>query len=217
MRKDKPPGAKKRFGMLSNTEISGMTRSGVDTMDNSSTSKPASGVRGLVLVYTGNGKGKTTAALGLALRQIGWGRRVLVIQFMKGKGNVYGERIAAEKYLPLLEIEQHGRDEFVNLGDPATVDRDLAAKALARAKEAFASGKYGMVVLDEVNVAIACGLVETSDVLALLKERPQELDVVLTGRYCPQEIMDAADAVSEVKELKHHFQKRVAAREGIEY
>ncbi|MEX0974283.1 MAG: cob(I)yrinic acid a,c-diamide adenosyltransferase [Bacillota bacterium] len=176
-----------------------------------------SNIKGLVLVYTGDGKGKTTAALGLALRQIGWGRRVLVIQFMKGAGNVYGERIAAEKYLPLLEIEQHGRDDFVNLGDPATVDKDLAHKALARAAEAFGSGKYGMVVLDEVNVAVACGLVETSDVLNLLQKRPRELDVVLTGRYCPKELMDAADTVSEVKELKHHFQKGVAAREGIEY
>jgi len=178
---------------------------------------PAPNLKGLVLVYTGDGKGKTTAALGLALRQVGWGRRVLVIQFMKGAGNVYGERIAAEKYLPLLEIEQHGRDEFVNLGDPATVDKELAHKALGRAKEAFGSANYGMVVLDEVNVAVACGLVETSEVLALLKERPQELDVVLTGRYCPKEIMDAADTVSEVRELKHHFQKGVAAREGIEF
>lgn len=177
----------------------------------------ATNLKGLVLVYTGDGKGKTTAALGLALRQIGWGRRVLVIQFMKGAGNVYGERIAAEKYLPLLEIEQHGREEFVNLGDPAAVDKELAHKALGRAKEAFGSAKYGMVVLDEINVAVACGLVETSEVLALLKEKPQELDVVLTGRYCPKEIMDAADTVSEVKELKHHFQKGVAAREGIEY
>ena len=182
-----------------------------------SATSTAPNLKGLVLVYTGDGKGKTTAALGLALRQIGWGRRVLIIQFMKGAGNVYGERIAAEKYLPLLEIEQHGRDDFVNLGDPATVDKDLAHKALRRAEEAFSSGKYGMVVLDEVNVAVACGLIETSDVLNLLKKRSNELDVVLTGRYCPKELMDAADAVSEVKELKHHFQKGVAAREGIEY
>jgi ATP:corrinoid adenosyltransferase len=111
----------------------------------STPSSSSSSLKGLVLVYTGDGKGKTTAALGLALRQIGWGRRVLIIQFMKGAGNVYGERIAAEKYLPLLEIEQHGRDEFVNLGEPAVVDKSLAHKALARAAEAFASGKYGMV------------------------------------------------------------------------
>jgi len=176
-----------------------------------------SGSKGLVIVYTGDGKGKTTAALGLALRQIGWGRRVLVIQFMKGKGNVYGERIAAEKHLPLLEIEQHGRDEFVDLKDPASVDKDLAHGALKRAEDAFSSGKYGLVVLDEVNVAVACGLVETGEVLDLLKRRPPELDVVLTGRYCPQQVIDAADMASEVKELKHHFKKGVRAREGIEF
>jgi len=173
--------------------------------------------KGLVLVYTGDGKGKTTAALGLALRQVGWGRRVLVIQFMKGEGNVYGERMAAQKYLPLLEIEQHGRDGFVNLTNPAGIDRDLAGGALKRAEEAFLSGRYGMVILDEVNVAMACGLVEVSLLIGLLERRPPGLDVVLTGRYCPKEIMDVADTVSEVKELKHHFKKGVAAREAIEY
>jgi cob(I)alamin adenosyltransferase len=177
----------------------------------------ATDIKGMVMVYTGNGKGKTTAALGLALRQVGWGRRVLFIQFMKGKGNVYGERIAAEKYLPLLEIEQHGRDEFVNLSDPARVDTELAQGALKRAEEAVASGEYGLVVLDEVNVAVAIGLIETADVLRLLDKRPSHVDVVLTGRYCPKEIMDRADMVSEVKEVKHHFTKGVKARQGIEY
>lgn len=172
---------------------------------------------GLVLVYTGDGKGKTTAALGLALRQIGWGRRVLVIQFMKGKGNVYGERIAAEKYLPLLAIEQHGRDEFVDLKNPAQIDIDLARGGLERAEQAFLSGEYGMIILDEINVASRIGLVSVEDVLGLLAKRPPGLDVVLTGRYCPKEIAEAADTVSEVKELKHHFQKGVPAREGIEY
>ena len=140
----------------------------------------------LVLVYTGNGKGKTTAALGLALRQVGWDRRVLVIQFMKGKGNVYGERVAAERYLPLLEIEQHGRDEFVNLADPAEVDARLAREALKRAEEALASGDYGMVVLDEVNVAVATGMIDARDVLTVLDKRHEDTDVVLTGRYCPK-------------------------------
>ena len=172
---------------------------------------------GLVMVYTGDGKGKTTAALGLALRQIGWGRRVLFIQFMKGQGNVYGERIAAEKYLPLLEIEQHGRDAFVDLKNPAEMDKDLARAALRRAEEAFAGGEYGMVVLDEVNVAMACGLIEVGSVLELLRKRPPGLDVVLTGRYCPKEVMEVADMVSSVQEVKHHFQKGVRAKEGIEY
>ncbi|HHY34225.1 MAG TPA: cob(I)yrinic acid a,c-diamide adenosyltransferase [Firmicutes bacterium] len=173
--------------------------------------------RGLIMVYTGDGKGKTTAALGLALRQVGWGRRVLVIQFMKGRGNVYGERIAAEKYLPLLEIEQHGRDEFVNLSDPAPVDIELARKALGRAKEALESGRYGMIVLDEVNVAVYAGLLSVQEVLALIDSKPDDVDLVLTGRYARQEVMDRADMVSEVREVKHHYRKGVPAQEGIEY
>ncbi|HHW18599.1 MAG TPA: cob(I)yrinic acid a,c-diamide adenosyltransferase [Firmicutes bacterium] len=173
--------------------------------------------KGLVMVYTGNGKGKTTAALGLALRQVGWGRRVLFLQFMKGKGNVYGERIAAEKYLPLLEMEQHGRDEFVNLSNPDPVDVELAHRALERAKVALSSGKYGMVVLDEVNVAVACGLLCVEEVMGLIDSKPENVDLVLTGRYCPKEILDRADMVSEVQEVKHHYSKGVAARAGIEY
>lgn len=173
--------------------------------------------KGLVLVYTGNGKGKTTAALGLALRQAGWGRRVLFIQFMKGKGNVCGERIAAQRYLPLLEIEQHGRDQFVNLKDPDPLDRELARGGLERARQALVSGDYGMIVLDEINVAMWCGLVPVQDVLDLISVRPPGVDLVLTGRNCPAEVLNVADMVSEVVDVKHHFARGVAARQGIEY
>lgn len=173
--------------------------------------------RGLVMVYTGNGKGKTTAALGMALRQIGWGRRVLFIQFMKGKGNVYGERMAAEKYLPLLEIEQYGQDDFVDLSAPGGIDADMAGVAMERASTALSSGDYGLVVLDEINVAAACGLVEIEDVLELIAKRPPHVDLVLTGRYCPEAIMARADMVSEIREVKHHYAKGVQARKGIEY
>lgn len=173
--------------------------------------------KGLVMVYTGDGKGKTTAALGLALRQVGWGRRVLFIQFMKGPGNVYGERIAAEKCLPLLEIEQHGRDEFVDLSNPDPVDIKLAQKALQRAKEALGSGEYGMIVLDEVNVAVHAGLLPLQEVLAFIDSKPADVDLVLTGRYARQEVVDRADMVSDVREVKHHYRKGVRAQEGIEY
>ncbi|HHY11147.1 MAG TPA: cob(I)yrinic acid a,c-diamide adenosyltransferase [Firmicutes bacterium] len=173
--------------------------------------------KGLIMVYTGDGKGKTTAALGLALRQIGWGKKVLFLQFMKGQGNVYGERIAAEKYLPLLRIEQCGRDEYVDLSDPDSMDRELAQKALERAAQAIESAEYGLVVLDEVCVAMACGLVSTGQVLDLLADMPEGTDLVLTGRYCPQKILEAADMVSEVKEVKHHYTQGIAAREGIEF
>lgn len=171
----------------------------------------------LIMVYTGDGKGKTTAALGLALRQIGWGRRVLVLQFMKGKGNVYGERIAAEKYLPLLEIEQCGREEFVDFSNPEPIDKELAQKGLKRAAQALESKQYGLVVLDEICVALACGLVSPDQMKALLARVPEGTDVVLTGRYCPAEIMDIADMVSEVKQVKHHYTEGIAAREGIEF
>ena len=173
--------------------------------------------QGLIMVHTGDGKGKTTAALGLALRQVGWGRRVLVVQFMKGEGNVYGERIAAKKHLPLLEIEQHGREDFVDLEDPEKVDVELAKRGMIRATEALLSGDYDLVVLDELCVAAACGLVSVEEVLGLMEKRPPHVDLVLTGRYCPSSIMERADMVSEVKEVKHHYQKGIQARKGIEY
>ncbi len=173
--------------------------------------------KGLIMVYTGNGKGKTTAALGLALRQVGWDRKVFFIQFMKGKGNVYGERVAAEKYLPLLEIRQTGRDEFVNLSDPDPIDKQLAQEAFADAAKALKSGEYGLVVLDEICVAMASGLIPTDWVLRLMDDIPKNTDLVLTGRYCPKQITDAADMVSEIKEIKHHYVKGIMAREGIEF
>lgn len=169
------------------------------------------------MVYTGDGKGKTTAALGLSLRQVGWGRKVLIIQFMKGRGNVYGERLAAEKYIPNLHIEQLGREEFVNLSDPAEIDIELAQKALVRAEEAMLSGDYHMLVLDEINVAMGCGLLSVGQVVELLDKKPEHLDLVLTGRRCPQEVIEKADLVSEVKEIKHHYARGVPARKGIEY
>jgi len=175
------------------------------------------GSLGLVMVYTGNGKGKTTAALGLALRQIGWGRKVLFLQFMKGPGNVYGEKIAAERFLPDLEIEQWGRESFVNLTDPDPIDKELARKGLDRAYEAIQSGDYGLVVLDEACIAMACGLLATQEVIELLDARPPDVDIVLTGRYCPQRIIDYADMVSEVKEIKHHYSQGIEARKGIEF
>ena len=174
-------------------------------------------VKGLVMVYTGDGKGKTTAALGLSLRQLGWGKKGLFLQFMKGKGNVYGERIAAGKYLPDLKIEQWGREEFVNLSNPDQIDIELAQKGMERARQALKSGEYDLVVLDEVCVAISAGLLSKGQVLELLASKPTQMDVVLTGRYCPEEIMDAADLVSEVKEIKHHYVKQIKAREGIEF
>ena len=171
--------------------------------------------RGLVQVYTGNGKGKTTAAFGQALRAIGRGFRVCVIQFMKGRK--YGEFIAAEQHLPNLTIHLTGLDSFVMRENPAPVDIEMARQGLELARKAVASGDYDMVILDEINVAVDFKLIPLSAVVALIQSKPPALDLILTGRYAPQEIMDLADTVSEVREIKHHYNAGIKDRAGIEY
>jgi len=170
---------------------------------------------GLIFVYTGNGKGKTTAAMGQALRAIGHGLKVLMIQFMKGKK--YGEVIAAEKYLPDLTIYQCGLDSFVMRKNPAPVDIDLAQQGLNMARKATSSGEYHMVILDEINVAMDFGLISTDDVVDMIKSKAPAVDLILTGRYAPPEIVALADTVSEVHETKHHYSKGIKERAGIEF
>ncbi len=170
---------------------------------------------GLVQVYTGNGKGKTTAALGQALRAYGHGFKIIVIQFMKGKIN-YGE-LKAVKKLDGFEIEQYGLPTFVEKNNPSEEDLELARKGLERAKEVLKDGKYDMVILDEANIAIDYGLIPISEVIELIKNKPSHVELVLTGRYAPKEIIEIADLVTEMREIKHHYQKGVQAREGIEY
>jgi cob(I)alamin adenosyltransferase len=171
--------------------------------------------RGLVQVYTGNGKGKTTAAFGQALRAIGRDWRVCVVQFMKGRK--YGECIAAERCLPNLTIHLAGLDSFVMRENPAPVDIELAKQGLELARAAVASGDYDMVILDEINVAVDFKLIPIEAVIALIKSRPPGLDLILTGRYAPEEIMALADTVSEVREVKHHYNAGIKDRAGIEY
>jgi cob(I)alamin adenosyltransferase len=171
--------------------------------------------KGLILVYTGNGKGKTTAALGQAMRAIGHGKKVIMIQFMKGKK--YGEVLCAEKYLPDLTFCQCGLDSFVMKGKPAPVDIELAEQGLDLARKAIASGDYQMIILDEINVALDFKLVPIEGVLEILKNKPEKLDIVVTGRYAPAEIIELADMVSEIREIKHHYAKGVKERVGIEY
>jgi len=171
--------------------------------------------RGLVQVYTGDGKGKTTAALGLAFRASGHGFKTYVIQFMKGQ-IVYGELRAAGKPDSLITIEQMGRPEFVNKRCPDPIDIKMASDALARAKEIIGGGRYDIVVLDEVNVAIDFGLINVSDVLELIKNKPAHVEMVLTGRNASPEIIKAADLVTEMKQVKHYFEQGVGSRTGIE-
>jgi len=173
--------------------------------------------RGLVLVYTGNGKGKTTAALGAALRAVGHGTKVLMVQFMKGNPR-YGELLAARRYLSEnLEVVQSGLDRFVDRENPSEEDLTLAARGLDIAGEALSSGRYGMVILDEINVAVDYGLLDAKDVLQAVRERDANVDVILTGRYAPAEFVEEADTASEMRELKHHYHQGTSPCEGIEY
>ena len=171
--------------------------------------------RGLVQVYTGDGKGKTTAALGLALRAAGHGLYTYIGQFMKGLP--YGELEAARRLAPYLTIEQYGRPSFVHVERATPEDIRCAHDGLARAREALHSGQYDIVVLDEVCVAVYFGLLSLEEVLALLDERPQGIELILTGRRAPQELLERADLVTEMREIRHPYAAGVPARAGIEY
>lgn len=172
-------------------------------------------MKGLIQVYTGNGKGKTTASLGLVLRAVGKGRRAIIIQFMKGKID-YGE-LESIKHVPNATIEQYGRPDFVDRENPAKIDIDLALKGFERAREVILSGKYDIVVLDELNIAMNYGLIEESDVLKLLNKKPDSVELILTGRYAPPSIIDIAALVTVMTEVKHPFMKGIECREGIDY
>jgi cob(I)alamin adenosyltransferase len=170
---------------------------------------------GAVQVYTGNGKGKTTAALGQALRACGHGLKVLVIQFMKGSTD-YGEVMIA-RTVPGLEIIQSGLPTFVRKFAPSQEDLDLAARGMELAVKAVDSAACDMLILDEINVAVDYGLVKVEDVLSLLARRPPQMEIILTGRYAPVEFLEIADLVTEMKEVKHHYAAGKEMREGIEY
>lgn len=173
------------------------------------------GQRGLLMVYSGQGKGKTTAALGLALRAVGHGKKVLMIQFMKGDPN-YGE-IKAARLLPGFEIVQQGQPTFVDQADPSAEDLRLAQEGLRLAGRAMAQGDQDLIILDEINVAVDYGLISLDEMLAALEARRAEVDVVVTGRGAHPELVKRADMVSEVLDIKHHYHEGVAARAGIEY
>jgi cob(I)alamin adenosyltransferase len=170
---------------------------------------------GYVQVYTGEGKGKTTAALGLAFRAAGRGQRTFIAQFLKGR--LSGEIEAARKLAPLVVIEQFGREGFITITNAAG-DEDLAraSAGLARARQAMLSGEYRIIVLDEVNTAVHFKILPEADVLRLLDDRPAGVEVVLTGRYAPDSFVARADLVTEMRAVKHYYDRGVKAREGIE-
>ncbi|MHC1709734.1 MAG: cob(I)yrinic acid a,c-diamide adenosyltransferase [Methanomassiliicoccales archaeon] len=167
---------------------------------------------GLVHVYTGDGKGKTTAALGMCVRAVGHGYRALVVQFMKTAGT-YGENFLT---LPGLEVVASGHDCLVFSNEITQADRDKAADGMRMASEALRSGKYRIVVLDEASVAIKFGLVDVNDVVRAIEGRHKEVEAVVTGRYAPQKLLDIADYVSEMRSVKHPYQKGTTSRKGVD-
>ena len=172
--------------------------------------------KGLIIVHTGPGKGKTTAALGLALRAVGSGLKVLMVQFIKGSWH-YGELDAAKAFGDKFVLRPMGRG-FVKLGgeiDPE--DKRAADEAWAFAREKIFSGEYDMIILDEINYAISYGLVSVAPVVEALKQKPEAVHVVLTGRNAHPEIVELADMVTEMREIKHPYQKGIEAQRGIEY
>ena len=170
--------------------------------------------KGCTQVYTGNGKGKTTAALGLAMRAIGRGLKVCFFQFIKG-GGPYGEQLIAEKLAPLFTIIQTGRPGWVNTKD-ITEDRRIAQEALVQAKDLLTSGDYDIFVCDEINGAVGFGLIDVEQVLELISLKPEKTELVLTGRNADERVIEAADLVTEMCEIKHYYKAGVPARTGIE-
>lgn len=171
--------------------------------------------RGLVTVFTGNGKGKTSAALGIALRALGHGLKVRIIFFMKGDFP-YGEDKTLEK-LPNISLERFGLPGFCDPDNITEEHRAAAGRALQAAREALSRGEYDVVVLDEVNVASAWGLIPVEEVLELVRNKLPQVDLVLTGRYADARLIDSADIVTEMVEVKHPFPKGVKARRGVDY
>ena len=181
----------------------------------SSSPQPQPFTEGIVEVFTGNGRGKTSAALGVVLRALGQGLRVHIVRFMKG-GYAYGENnILAQ--LPNVTVASFGRLGFVTPGNVEEEDREQARQGLGAAREAMLSGKYDLVVLDEVNVASAWNLIPVDDVVDLVRERPQGVELILTGRHADARLIELAELVTDMVEIKHPYRRGVAARRGIDY
>ncbi len=171
-------------------------------------------MKGYTQIYTGNGKGKSTAAFGLALRAAGAGKKVFIGQFVKGRP--YAEIKAFRSFLPDIELEQFGRGCFI-VRKPGAEDRAAAIKGLEKVQALVASGNYDLVILDEVNIALHYKLIPEEAVVQILNNKPAHVELVLTGRYAPKALIDMADLVTEMKEIRHYYSKGVEAREGIEF
>ena len=170
--------------------------------------------KGYIHIYTGPGKGKTTAALGLGLRAAGAGFIVHMIQFMKGRR--YSEINSIEN-LPNFTISQHGRDEFVSKENPEQIDIDLAMDGFVHAKDLIKKNNHDMIILDELNVAVDFNLISVEKVIELIEKKPEKLELVMTGRNAHPELVKIADIVTEMLEIKHPYQQGIPARKGIDF
>lgn len=188
--------------------------------DNNNLINPNWAKHGYIQVYTGNGKGKTTASLGLAMRALGRCWKVLIIMFTKG-GDDYGELNSFRNLSPEisknLTIVQAGLDRIVYSNNKTQDDAEEIKKGWELAKKAIKNDEYNLIILDESNIAIDLGFIDINDMLEVLKNKPEEMEIVLTGRNARQEIIDIAHLVSEIKPVKHYWDTGIAARKGIEY
>jgi len=174
--------------------------------------------KGLVIVYTGGGKGKTSAALGLVLRAVGYNHKVCMVQFVKGSWH-YGELDSAKRLAPEFELITAGKGFVGILDDKSPREEHVKAAndTLAISKEKIMSGKFDVVILDEINYAIQLELLKLDDVIDMIKSKPAELDLVLTGNHAAKEVIELADLVTEMKEIKHPFKSGIKAKKGIDF
>jgi cob(I)alamin adenosyltransferase len=170
--------------------------------------------RGLVQVYTGDGKGKTTAALGLALRACGHGLKVFLAQFVKGRD--YGELAALQRFADLIQVRQYGRKQFIH-GEPTAEDFELARKGWQEVQEVAARGDCDLLILDEIGIALFYRMLDVEEARKFVQGKPKGLELVLTGRRIPEELFELADLVTEMREIKHYYARGIQARRGIEY
>lgn len=188
--------------------------------DNNNLFNPEFAEHGYIQVYTGNGKGKTTASLGLAMRALGRGWKVLIVMFTKG-GNDYGELVSfsnlCSDYKDNVKIIQAGLDRIVYSTNVSEDDKMQVQKGWKIAKEAIQLDKYQLIILDEANIALDLGLISLNDMINTLKNKPDKTEIVLTGRNAKPEIIKIAHLVSEIIPVKHYWDKGVTARKGIEY
>jgi cob(I)alamin adenosyltransferase len=171
--------------------------------------------KGYVQVYTGNGKGKTSAAIGVAVRAAGNGFKSLIVQFMKEYP--YSELESLNKLNEWITVKQFGKDDFVYKKEtPPPEDVKIAKSAIEFVKNQMINNDYDIIVLDEIIVSVYFGLLKINEVVELIKSKPVEIELILTGRYCPAEIIELADLVTEMKEIKHYYSSGVLSRKGID-